>query len=246
MPVVTIDQGNSSAKVSVFRGSECLCSRRFDVLTPEALAPVIDEFSPRGAIFSSVAGQDADSLEYLRSRLPRLIVMDHDTPVPLRIDYLSPRTLGLDRVATAVAADALAPGERLIVADAGTALTIDVVDGGCFRGGNISAGIRMRLRALADMTHALPLVAPDGPVPAFGRDTETALRCGAIAGAAAEIILLARTAFRPAECSRIFVTGGNAHLLIPLLNGDANCRVAQVDDLLPLGLYRIYLHNENI
>jgi type III pantothenate kinase len=58
---------------------------------------------------------------------------------PFRIGYATPQTLGLDRLAAC--AGAYTPGRALVVLDAGTALTLDVVTAdGAYLGGAIAPG----------------------------------------------------------------------------------------------------------
>ncbi len=83
---------------------------------------------------------------------------DHTTPVPIRNLYATPGTLGPDRLAAAVGANAIFPGETVLVCDFGTAITFDVVTDGAFGGGNISPGAGMRFRALHEFTGKLPLI----------------------------------------------------------------------------------------
>jgi type III pantothenate kinase len=74
-------------------------------------------------------------------------------------------------------------GGPLVVADVGTAITVDAVghDGG-FLGGAIAAGPALALRALADHTAKLPRVTMTVPPRAIGRDTVSALKSGAAFG----------------------------------------------------------------
>ncbi len=100
----------------------------------------------------------------------------------LRIRTESPRELGPDRVANAVAARARF-GAPVVVMDFGTALTVDVVDAaGDYAGAIIAPGIEIAAQALAERTARLrriDLVAPDA---AIARDTEGALRSGLVYG----------------------------------------------------------------
>lgn len=143
--------------------------------------------------------------------------LSRSTPLPIEVCYDTPQTLGLDRVALACGAVVNGEGieDRLcIVADAGTALTLDVVYDRAFHGGDIAPGMKMRLDALHERTARLPLVDPHGPLPAWGRDTLTAIRCGVCRGMAAEIAIfaakVAKTLGRPAT---IILTGGDAPVL---------------------------------
>ncbi|HBX90279.1 MAG TPA: type III pantothenate kinase, partial [Alistipes sp.] len=55
-----------------------------------------------------------------RRRFDRVVEFTPATPVPLKNDYLTPATLGRDRLAAAVGAAALYPGRNVLVVDFGT------------------------------------------------------------------------------------------------------------------------------
>ena len=131
--------------------------------------------------------------------------------LPLKVRYGSLETLGVDRLAAAVGAWKRYPGEALMIADVGTALTIDAVsDQGEFLGGNISAGITMRLDALHIYTSRLPKVDYSGDEGLIGHDTISAIQCGARWGVAAEIAGMYRLLHKEYGCRRIVLTGGSA------------------------------------
>lgn len=242
--ILLIDKGNTATKAFVCTPSG---ERLHDVLIREgqddkllSLAEIYDVSC--GAV-CNVARQDVRLLETLRRLLPGgLLVLTPDTPLPLTVRYASPRTLGADRMAAACGAASLFPERTLLIADAGTALTLDVVKDGAFCGGNICAGVRLRLQALHEHTAALPLVEADGPVPEFGYDTVTALRSGAVRGVAADI-LSGIDVLRDADpAAMLLLTGGDMKLLAPLLPTETICR----SGLVPLGLLSILKHNEYI
>ena len=119
----------------------------------------------------------------------RAEVVGPEMTLPFTLTYETPQTLGMDRLAAATAAWTryYDPGNGLVVLDAGTALTVEVIDaGGTFLGGTISAGPDLLRRALHAGTAALPdvpLDAPGGaPPPPIGRSTEAALRSGIFYG----------------------------------------------------------------
>ena len=113
------------------------------------------------------------------------------TPVPLRNAYATPHTLGADRLAAAVGAAALRPGQHTLLIDAGTALKVDLVTAdGTYHGGSIGPGLELRLRALHEFTGRLPrlaLPAPDATVALCGDSTTGALLSGVVNGAVAEL-----------------------------------------------------------
>lgn len=106
-----------------------------------------------------------------------------DMPVPVG-RQLDPETMtGVDRLLNAAAAfDALK--QACVIVDAGTAITVDFVDGqGTFHGGAIAPGASMQLKALHEHTAALPDIAFRAPEnEAFGRSTAQAMYHGVFHG----------------------------------------------------------------
>jgi type III pantothenate kinase len=123
------------------------------------------------------------------------------------------------------------------VIDAGTAITVDFVDGtGVFHGGAIAPGVRMMCRALQAGAPRLPLVEwgqpalRDGP---FGRDTTEAILVGVRAAAVGLAHLLVdRYAEFYRAYPRIIATGGDAQDLF----GDDEIVEQVVPDLQLAGL----------
>ncbi len=240
---LVIDKGNSSAKAVVFSPKdEILLSERLPEAGLDILDRIIVDWSPRKAILCCVGHLDQRDAESLRMMMDgRLLVLTHRTPLPIAVDYLTPATLGLDRIAAAAGAAALFPGQPLLIADAGTALTLDLVDAsGRFRGGNISPGVALRLRALHDFTEALPRVAAEGELPRFGNSTDTAIRAGVIHGLVGEIRASLEAAADTCGPARLILTGGDAPLLLPLLS-----QASHEPQLVSIGLKRILDYNEN-
>lgn len=186
---LTIDQGNSRAKVVVWDGNVPVSEQIYTDLTPDDLRPLMAQYPIDKAIASSVAIPVDDVSDYLATEAGiHLIELRPGMATPLKVDYATPQTLGVDRLAAAVGAATLHPGKELLVVDAGTAVTYDRVTArGHYVGGNIAPGVGMRLRALNDFTARLPLVSSRGETRLWGNTTETALRSGAVNGVVAEI-----------------------------------------------------------
>lgn len=215
--ILTVDIGNTAVKCSLFEGDELagVCAFRImeDAVSlhePELrkLAGLAD-----GAICCSVG--ECEELIGLLSHIfgEHLVVMDHSTPLPVVIDYRTPLTLGLDRIAAAVGAMDSDPEGTMLIVDAGTAVTTDLVSAGRFLGGNISPGLRLRFESLNRFTSKLPLVSSAGDVPRFGYDTETAIRAGVVGGLTAEIAALFNEAAEKYDDVKLIVAGGDASLL---------------------------------
>ncbi|MDR0542041.1 MAG: type III pantothenate kinase [Dysgonamonadaceae bacterium] len=177
-----IDQGNSVAKVALFDGNTLVKVFHTEALTEVFLEDIMQEFQPEAGIFCSV--KNLKSYKVLNT----FYELDDRLPLPLTIDYQTPQTLGMDRVAAAAGAVAQKPCADLLVIDIGTAITIDYVSArGIYCGGNISPGVELRFKALNHFTDRLPLLNEQGDIPPLGYDTETAIRSGVIEGIAREL-----------------------------------------------------------
>lgn len=239
--ILTIDQGNTSVKAKVLLDSgEQLCAESMPEPDIDMISCMVSDHRVECGAVCSVSHIDARFMETLRMMLPGgLLWLTAGTPVPLAVCYSTPRTMGADRLAAACGAAALYPGSSLLVVDAGTAITLDLVEDDAFVGGNISAGVSMRLKALHAYTAALPEVSPSGPLPEFGADTDTALRCGAVRGSVAEIVAAFERVRLRTPDALLILTGGDAPLLLPLLPVETICHA----DLVSVGLISILKHN---
>ncbi len=146
--------------------------------------------------------------------------------VPLSVLVDEPPRVGLDRLATAVAADWLRDPQRpAIVVDAGTALKVHVVTAASeFIGGAILPGFRLASEALhiqTDLLPRIPVTINEAPPAVVGRNTAAAIRSGiywGAVGAVRELIARIRGEL-PAE-PQVFITGGDARGLASLIDHD--------------------------
>ena len=238
---LVIDQGNTTIKVALFSG-EGIPDRIEQIprLSPTYIEKLLSAYPISRCIYSSVAPTDTDMMAYLQSQISHFYYFTPDTPLPVIIDYRSPKTLGSDRIAAVIGARAEAPDRDILVIDAGTCITYDMITAtGHFLGGNIAPGIKMRLRSMNKFTEKLPVVEKNGDTPLLGYDTETAMRSGAILGACYEIEGYISSLRQEYPELLIFLTGGDAFLLADKLKTSIF-----VDDCIVLkGLNRILYHN---
>jgi type III pantothenate kinase len=150
-------------------------------------------------------------------------------------------TVGHDRILNAMGAYSRA-AQACIVIDAGTAVTVDFVDGeGNFNGGVIAPGVHMMLRALHERTSALPLVdlhRPERARGVFGKDTRHAIMLGVI-GAVQGLarLMIERYSESYGAYPQVIATGGDA----PLLFEDDEVIEHIVPDLQLLGIREAFL-----
>jgi type III pantothenate kinase len=235
-----IDWGNTLVKAGIFvndRLQEVKTFKEDDAMS--TLSEMIDYHRPGHCILCSVVFNPQGVEDMLCDRIPSYIKLDGKTPLPLMNAY-STDSLGNDRIPLAVAAHALYPGKNCLVISAGTCITYNFIQKtGIFRGGSVSPGIRMRLKAMHAFTDKLPEVAMEGELILLGYDTETGMRGGAVFGVAAEIDGMVADFSRQYPDFNAVLTGGDA----PYLGGKVKSQIFADPELLLKGLNLILKHN---
>lgn len=147
-------------------------------------------------------------------------------------DYRDPSQLGCDRFAAAIGAHALAPGQAIIVANCGTATTIDALTAdGVFLGGMILPGLGLMASSLARNTAQLPQIASDAELPdGFADNTDDAILSGCLAAQAGAI----ERAVRMHGASACLLSGGAAPRIAQALALSVPLHL--VDNIVMIGL----------
>ncbi|OIN57422.1 type III pantothenate kinase [Arsenicibacter rosenii] len=239
-----VDWGNTRIKAAWFEGETLVAVERFESI--DALRETIDEKRPDRMIVSSTsrAGQT------LEEDIPALaamdwVVLDAALPVPVIKNYETPRTLGADRIAAAVGAMTVFPGQDCLVLDLGTCITADIVDrSGTFQGGIISPGLNMRLLAMHQQTARLPLIPADeltgsGWPPLTGKNTRQAMGSGALNGMLFELDGIIAEHRKKYPDLTVVLCGGDASLFESHLKPP----IFAVPELVLRGLNRILEYN---
>ena len=174
----------------------------------------MQDFS-RAIICSS--GKTFDDIVFAINRLcSNVITLDHYTPVPVKVIYNTPLSLGYDRLAAAAGAFSRFRGNDVLIIDAGTAITVDMLNSaGEYLGGNISPGLQTRFRSLNEFTAGLPLVEKDHQFPEFGNDTRSAIAAGVQQGIIFELKAYSDNFVQQHKSGVVVATGGDAQFLIP-------------------------------
>ena len=237
-----IDIGNSSCKAALFDGTTLLQIHKGSNRRIEILDRWCAEYSIDRAIISSVIELTDEIVAQLQALPCSCVRFSTSMPLPVKLLYKTPETLGVDRLAAVIGAQAEAPGKDILVIDAGSAITYDFLDAqGNYHGGNIAPGIEMRLAALHEHTNKLPHIRKEGEAPTLGYDTETAIRSGVINGVIYEIEGYITELKKKHPELLVFLTGGDQKSLIYKIK---SCIFA--DEFLVLkGLNRILTNHDN-
>ncbi len=134
-------------------------------------------------------------------------------PLPIETGVDSPFEVGTDRLIAAAAAFSVVE-DAVVVADFGTAVTIDLVDeSGVFVGGTISPGFDLSLAALHEHTAKLPQITMQKPHAVYGANTAEAMRAGVYWAAVGLLETLCRKyAEQLGRWPHVILTGGAAAL----------------------------------
>ena len=234
------DIGNTRAKLAVFDGDAIVAEVNTDHELTD-LPALAREHPCRRGIVSTTAGLTGTARKRLQALGIPLLCMTGETAVPIQVHYRTRRTLGTDRLAAVVGVHHLHPESDILVIDAGTCVTYDLIDhDGNYRGGNISPGMEMRLRALHQLTARLPLVGSEGDTPEVGYDTETAIRSGVVRGMKMEIEGYIRHFQKEYPSLSVFLTGGDAQKF----DMSAESCIFAPDSIVLRGLNQILAFNE--
>jgi type III pantothenate kinase len=228
MNILAIDIGNTRISLGACVGGKVVGVERFDASEAAAkagpagqkLAELLhDRPAPRIVVCSVNAELAERVLSAVQAALDwPVLTIGKEIELPLELD-VDAATVGADRVVAAAAAfEAVGgPGQPVVVASLGTALTVNAVSSaGRFLGGVICPGLRLSARILHEGTAALPLVEPATPPGPFGKNTGDAIAAGlfyAAGGTIREVV--ERMAAEFGAWPHLVLTGGDAELVAP-------------------------------
>ena len=241
--LVAVSVGNTRTAVAHFHGDRLHGTKH---LVNDDLAAVVDAveeaWAHRGEedgeiVIASVNDPVAIEVETKVASATGADVwrIGRDLEVPIGRCLDEGATPGQDRLLAAAAAFAMTK-QAVIVVDAGTAVTVDFIDGeGTFHGGAIAPGAQVQLDAMHARTAALPEVRFERPSDedAFGRNTVSAMRLGVFEGIRGMVqTLVERYATSYGAFPLVVATGGDAETLF------ADCPSVQrvVPDLVLQGI----------
>jgi type III pantothenate kinase len=211
-----LDHGNTATKGLItdldFNPVRTFMSAPQEVLSKVSSLISLDTLE--GGLYSSVGDVDAETEQSWR-HIFRITRFSRDLPLPVRIDYETPHTLGTDRLASAIGAGVLYPGEDVLILDFGTCLKCDLLTrDACYRGGSISPGLNMRYKSMHTFTAKLPLLTRSEKFPEFpeGKSTAESMHVGVMLGLLAEAQGMADLYRSRYPGIRVLVTGGDAEV----------------------------------
>jgi type III pantothenate kinase len=257
--LLAVDVGNTQTQIGVFRDEKLIHQWRASTdqsRTADELALMFGEFlgladlsfssQITGVVLASVVPRSTQEMRDMTERYFGFsaVIVEPGIKTGLAILTDNPREVGADRIANAVAARDLFPGEASVVVDFGTAITVDAISArGEYLGGAIAPGIDTAATALFQSTAQIARVQLIAPPAAIGKTTVTSVQSGTVFGTAGLVDgLVSRVVAELGGNARIIATGGLASTVTE------HCRtVEMVEPLLTInGLRLIYERNAEV
>lgn len=237
---LVIDQGNTRVKFSIFEKQQEVNHYASSKLEWNKFAEFVAPYQLDACIISNVKGNSFQFIEKLSQSVPNILELEHNLPLPFLNSYKTPETLGRDRIAAVAGAQSLFPHENILVIDAGTAITYDIITASSeYIGGNISPGLNTRFKALNEFTGKLPLVENYSFTDSIGNTTIGAIQIGVIQGVLFELEGFIKSFASRYENLRIVMTGGDSQFF----DNKLKKTIFVVSNLVSIGLNSILQYN---
>lgn len=239
---LVVDVGNTFVKIAVFEDDNIIFHQKYSEINASIIFEIKNKFPIKRAIISSVRNNEAEISAIFKKFNILLYWLNHQMKFPFKINYTTPQTLGLDRLAAVAGALVKFPNNNLLVVDMGTCITFDFVDESLtYHGGSIAPGFEMRFKALHHFTQKLPQVNYETqPLKLIGDSTENSIISGIYNGFKFEILGMISAYEQQYKDMKIVITGGD----FKLFDLEVKNRIFADDFLVLRGLQQILILNE--
>jgi type III pantothenate kinase len=217
---LVIDIGNTSVKAAIFDGRDLVIMERIADGSIETIRKFCGEARIDKIILSSVAVDPSETVTQLREAGFFVHHLTWKSNFPFRNAYQTPETLGVDRLAAVAGAISQFGKSNMLIVDAGSAITYDLVSDGEFKGGSISPGMEMRFRALHTFTGRLPLCTYSHNFRYPATNTVDAITAGVVMGLAFELNEYIRIVRKEYGDLVTILTGGDSGMFTELINDE--------------------------
>lgn len=175
------------------------------------------------------AWEELDQLSFDSWQIRPVRVNSDATRIGLTNQYADPTQLGSDRWLAALAGYQLVCKERnkqaVIIVDAGTAVTVDLVDAHQFKGGSILPGVAMMIKALGNSTGMIDISTVSQHIEALrypevvAVTSDAAVQAGALASVAGGVERCIAQMHQVCDGSvDVLITGGDAKLVTSMID----------------------------
>ncbi len=230
MNIIAVDIGNTTITVALFLNDTDKFIETVSGNTPAKLKKLLTSAWEQVSFVKGAKVQKKNGVIVVSSVKPawtqlvadickkelgeKIKIIGKDVPLPIETALDNNMEVGTDRLVSAAAAFAVVE-DAVVIADFGTAVTIDIVDEeGIFLGGCILPGFELSAKALAGDTAQLPQVKVTRPSDPIGANTRQAINCGLYYSAVGALeAAVRRYAEQIGKWPQLIVTGGAADVL---------------------------------
>ena len=244
MKLLAIDRGNSRTKVGLEHENGEMDMSVFANNEINALIDFINKTKFDAAVLSFTTAENLGGILDDLNAKGKLLLVDNLTPLPIKNEYATPETLGVDRIAGAIGAWKLMHEKDILLMDAGTCINYECVINGAYKGGAIAPGLQMRLKAMHDYTGKLPSIhIPETNIELTGNSTVSCMISGAVFGLVHEMQGIAEEYKMKYPGISMIFTGGDAPYLGKYLK---NSIFAHHKEIVLKGLIEILKYNFHV
>lgn len=221
-----IDKGNTRCKWMLWDGKTVkqgaiivpTGSNKIDEVI-DALNQIIDDNNVTESVMGCVGDGGDVIATFLEQKCSRFLSVTGKTQAPIINPY---PTLGADRLGAIVGAWNMFAGTNMLIIDAGTCVTYELLlDSGVYKGGNIAPGLPLRALAMNKFTNALPLIEFNQYEPNelinnltyVGYNLDTAMLAGLVHGFCFEVVGFADKLREQYPDLMVILTGGDSYYM---------------------------------
>jgi len=236
-----VDIGNTNIKLGVFKNTKLLKKLRYNLLKEDELISLFVKFPTINKILFCGKNNKLKTQinNIIKHKDVQLIYWKNINKNMINIEYNELNNLGFDRLGVSIGAKFLYPNyDNHLIIDIGSCITYDLILNDCYKGGQISPGINLRLKSLTTFTTSLPNLQFSEPKNLLGNTTISSIQSGVFFGIFDEIS--SRIAFyknRTPEINVILTGGDSLHFKKTIKN------VVFDDNLLMKGLNLLLDYN---
>jgi type III pantothenate kinase len=216
-----IDEGNTRIKLALFNQKDELVEVSVVENWQLTLENWLVQFTIESTLLCGVGSKTNEVVTFLNVYKLNFINFTNINQTNIKHQYITPETLGVDRIANAAYCYYNKIWPALVI-DCGTCLKLDVIDEkGEYLGGAISPGLQMRCEAMYQFTAKLPRVVPNSSLPELiGNSSEKSLQAGAHLGMFHEIEQWIRRYEERFPNLTVLITGGDGDYFVKALKNN--------------------------
>lgn len=222
MQNIIVDIGNTNVKLFLFERNNLIFKYSYPIFgggIDEKTTNFLLSCNISNCIISCVNRENYEIFDFFIKNF-NTTYFHSNMKLPIEICYKTPLTLGLDRIAAVSGAAVIFPDRNILIIDAGTAITYDILlKDRKYLGGNISPGISIRFKSLNTFTGKLPLLSIDyNNKGLYGDNTESAIQLGVQNGIVYEVMSTINAFKDIYEDLVVVFTGGDTFFFEKSLN----------------------------